>query len=103
MGFFSSLFSKSKQSPARAAQEPPGKPIGEVTHYFSHLGVAIVRFAKPVAVGAVIRVHGATTDFTDVIRSLQYNHQDIPEAKKGQEVGIKVKDKVREGDKVYEG
>ena len=34
---------------------------------------------------------------------MQYDHKDIAEAKKGQEVGIKVVGKVREGDEVYVG
>ncbi|MFH0806616.1 MAG: hypothetical protein V1885_02755 [Candidatus Brennerbacteria bacterium] len=95
MGFFSSLFSKKNSA-------PEGKPIGEVTHYFGGINVAIVRFAKTVAVGTKVRFKGATTDFSESIRSMQYDHQDIPEAKKGQEVGIKVEGKVREGDHVYE-
>lgn len=96
MGFFSSLFSAKNSA-------PEGKPIGEVTHYFGGIDVAIVRFTRPVAVGTKVRFKGATTDFVESIRSMQYDHQDIAEAKKGQEVGIKVGDKVREGDKVYEG
>lgn len=96
MGFFSSLFSTKSSA-------PEGKPIGEVTHYFGGIDVAIVRFSRPVAVGTKVRFKGATTDFTETIKSMQYDHQDISEAKKGQEVGIKVGGKVREGDKVYEG
>lgn len=95
MGFFSSLFSKKSPPPA-------GEPIGEVTHYYSGIGVAIVRFTKPVSVGARVRFKGATTDFTETIRSMQYDHRDITEAKKGDEVGVKVGEKVREGDRVYE-
>ena len=95
MGFFSSLFSKKNSAPV-------GKPIGEVTHYFGGINVAIVRFSKPVAVGTSLRFKGATSDFIETVRSMQYDHQDIPEAKKGQEVGIKVGEKVREGDQVYE-
>jgi hypothetical protein len=95
MGFFSSLFSKKNSAPV-------GKPIGEVTHYFGGIAVAIVRFAKPVSVGTSVRFKGATTDFTEAIASMQYDHKDITEAKKGQEVGIKVVGKVREGDEVYE-
>jgi len=99
MGFFSSLFSsKPKTSPA-----PVGKPIGEVTHYYGGIGVAIIRFTKAIPRGTSVRFKGATTDFTETIRSMQYDHQDIPEAKKGQEVGVKVTGKVREGDEVYEG
>ncbi|MBI2278792.1 MAG: hypothetical protein HYU81_01870 [Candidatus Brennerbacteria bacterium] len=98
MGFFSSLFSKKSS----LSSEPLGKPIGEVTHYFGGIKVAIVRFTKPVGVGAKLRFKGATSDFVETIHSMQYDHHDIAEAKKGQEVGIKVGKKVREGDKVYE-
>jgi putative protease len=77
------------------------KPIGEVTHYYSNLEVAIVKFNKPVEVGAKVRFKGATTDFEETISSMQYDHKPIDKAKKGQEVGIKVREKVRQGDKVY--
>jgi putative protease len=78
------------------------KPIGEVTHYYGNLGVAIVKFSKAVKVGAQLHFKGATTDFEEVIKSMQYDHKDISEAKKGQEVGIKVSEKVREGDQVFQ-
>jgi putative protease len=77
------------------------KPIGEVTHYYSGLGVAIVKFKRVVKVGERLHFRGATTDFEQEVKSMQYNHQDISAAKKGQEVGVKVKEKVREGDLVY--
>jgi len=87
------IFSKSSKEP---------KPIGEVTHYYSGLGVAIVKFNKAVKKGIKVSFKGATTDFEQILDSIQYNHKDIEAVKKGQEVGVKVKDKVREGDKVYE-
>ncbi len=77
------------------------KPVGVVTHYYGGLEVAIVKFAKAMPVGVKLHFKGATTDFEDTIRSMQYDHQAIQEAKENQEVGIKVKDKVREGDEVY--
>jgi putative protease len=77
------------------------KPIGEVTHFYSHIEVAIVKFKKKVDVGIKVHYKGATTDFTETIKSMQYDHQNIESAKKGQEVGIKVGDKVREGDQVF--
>lgn len=77
------------------------KPIGEVTHFFGHLGVVIVKFTVPVEAGTKLHYQGATTDFTEVAKSMQYDHADVAKAKKGQEVGIKVKEKAREGDKVY--
>lgn len=81
---------------------PEEKPIGEVTHYFGKIGVAIVKFNRQVKVGEMIHFRGAHTDFTQKIESMQYNHKNINQAKKGQEVGIKVEQKVREGDEVYE-
>ena len=78
------------------------KIIGAVTHYYSHLGVAIVKFSKAVKVGEEVHFKGATTDFVGKIASMQYDHKDVSSAKKGQEIGIKVSDKVREGDEVLE-
>ncbi len=90
-------FLKSKDKNGKKAE----KPIGVVTHFYGGLEVAIVKFGAAVPVGTKLHFKGATTDFEDTIRSMQYDHQAIQEAKKGQEVGIKVKDKVREGDEVY--
>lgn len=86
------LFSKKSSEP---------KPVGEITHYYGGLGVAIVKFNKSVKVGDRVHFKGSTTDFKEAIQSMQYDHKEIASAKKKQEVGIKVKDKVREGDKVY--
>lgn len=77
------------------------KPIGEVLHYYDHLGVAIVKFKKAVKVGEKIHFMGAHTDFIQTIGSIQYEHKSIKSAKKGQEVGIKVDQKVHEGNEVY--
>lgn len=78
------------------------KIIGEVTHYYGNLGVAIMKFNKAVKKGIKVHLCGSTSDFDQVVESMQYDHKDVDTAKKGQEVGIKVKEKVREGDKVCE-
>ncbi len=83
------------------AEKLKEKPIGEITHYYGHLGVAIIKFNKAVKKGETIAIKGAHTDFTQEIDSMQYDHKDVNEAKKGQDVGIKVKEKAHEGDKVY--
>src|SRR3990167_4558238 len=92
------LFGKSKPSKTNSGED---KPIGEVTHYYSGLAVTIVKFKNNVKSGTRVRFKGATTDFEETIKSIQYDHKEIGEAKKNQEVGIKVDDKVRDGDKVY--
>ncbi len=102
MGFFSSLFkSDSSESKAVSRPKPKSKPVGEVTHFYGGISVAIVKFKEVVKVGDEVHFFGATTDFTEKIKSMQYNHEDISEAKKNQEVGIKVGGKAREGDEVY--
>ena len=78
------------------------KPFGEVTHFFGGIKVAIIKFKKPIRVGSVVRVKGATTDFEQKIKSMQYDHQNISMAKKGREVGVKVDKKVRQGDEIFE-
>ncbi len=77
------------------------KPIGKVTHYYGGIGVAIIKFNREVKVGETIHFKGPHTDFTQKIDSMQYDHKDIESAKKGQEVGIKTEQKVRESDEVY--
>jgi len=75
--------------------------VGEVTHYFTAIGVAVVKVKKSFKKGARLHIKGATTDFYQEATSMQINHQDISEAPKGKEIGLKVDQRVREGDKVY--
>jgi len=89
-------------SPAKRDGRGQGKPIGKITHYYGGIKVAIVKFKKPVKLGEKLSFCGATTDFDQVIKSMQYDHKDIKVAPKGKEVGIKVAKKVREGDEIYE-
>lgn len=77
------------------------KPIGKVTHFYNKIGVAIVKFTKAVPVGTKLAFKGATTDFKEVVQSMQYEHESIESAPKGKQVGIKVKERVHEGDSVY--
>ena len=79
------------------------KPIGEVTHFFGKIKVAIVKLKAPVKVGVEVWFKGVTTDFKQVIQSMQIDHEPISLAKKGKEIGIKVKKRAREGDLVYPG
>ena len=75
--------------------------IGQVTHFFSKISVAIIQLEEPLKAGERIAVVGSTTDLEQVVKSMQVEHHSIEEAKVGDLVGLKVKDKVREGDAVY--
>jgi putative protease len=76
------------------------KKVGQVTHFYDKISVAIVKLSSTLKVGDTIHFQGNATDFTQAVDSMQYDHQDLPAAKKGQEVGIKVSEKVRDGDQV---
>lgn len=75
--------------------------IGVVDHYYSRIGVAIVVLEGDLKVGDTIHIKGHTSDFTQKVESIQIEHENVSEAKKGDNVGIKVKEHVREHDVVY--
>jgi len=77
------------------------KKIGSITHYYSKLGVGIIKLDNKLKVGDKVRIEGNSSDFEQTVSQIQFDHEDIDSGKKGQEVGIKVKNKVREGDKVF--
>lgn len=81
---------------------PPGERIGVVTHYYSHLAVAVVKLeAARLRVGDTIHIRGHTTDFKQRIDSLQVNHAPVQEVGPGDDFGLKVRDHAREHDVVY--
>jgi len=75
--------------------------IGEIFSFYSHINVAAIRLSGALKVGDKIRIQGHTTDFEQDVKSIQIEHEKVKEAKAGDEVGIKVADKVRKHDKVY--
>jgi len=83
------------------SEEIKGKEVGEVFTYFAQVGVAGIKLSGTLKVGDKIRIKGSTTDIEMDLDSMQIQRESVEEAKKGDEIGIKVSDKVRSGDKVY--
>jgi len=78
------------------------KEIGKVLHFFGKASVAALKLtAGDLKVGDTIHIKGHTTDFTQTIDSIQIEHNTVPEAKVGDDIGIRVKEHVREHDVVY--
>jgi putative protease len=77
------------------------KEIGRVSHYFGKPHVAAIVLTDKLRVGDRISIEGHTTDFEVVVDSIQIEHESVPEAGPGDNVGIRVPDKVREHDVVY--
>ncbi len=89
-------------TPAAPVAGPREEAIGRVTHYFSHLTVAVVELDKgSLALGDKIHFKGHTTDFGQNVESIEIEHQSVMRAEKGQTFGLKVHDQVREHDVVY--
>lgn len=77
------------------------KEIGRVSTYFSQVGVAAIKLTGKLRVGNRIHIKGHTTDFEQLVDSIQINRKEIQEGKKGDEIGIKVNDKTRPNDAVF--
>jgi putative protease len=77
------------------------KLIGKVIHYYGKINVAIVELSDNLKVGDTIHIVSGTVDFTQPVESMQIEHQNVASAKKGQTIGLLVKQKVHEGALVY--
>jgi len=93
--------SKKAKKIKRAAKV--SKEIGIITHFFGKISVGIIKLKSELRVGDKIQIKGQSTDFSQVVNSIQHNHKDISSAKKGLEVGIKIIQPVHEKDKVFKG
>ena len=79
----------------------PEVEIGTVDDFFARPVVAGVGLRGALKVGDRIHIKGHTTDMEMVVESMQINNVNVTEAAAGQDVGVKVQDRVRRGDKVY--
>lgn len=76
------------------------KKIGKVTHYYGNIGVAIVELSGKLSAGDKVKFSDGKNEFEQTIESMQIEHKDIPSAKKGDMIGLKVDQKVNEGAEV---
>jgi putative protease len=77
------------------------KSIGQITHYFGHIGVAVIKLSSELKVGDNIHVVGHGADFNQAVDSMQVEHAQIEVAKAGDDVGMKVNEKVKPGAEVF--
>ena len=74
--------------------------VGKVIHYYDKLGVAILELKTALKVGDKIKFEGHGADFEQGVDSLQIEHKQVDKASKGEVVGLKTLEKVREGTEV---
>lgn len=75
--------------------------IGRVTHYYSHLNVAVLTLSDSLKLGDRIHFYGHSTDFTQRVSSMEIEHHSIVWVKPGDNVAIKVAEPVHVHDIVY--
>ena len=75
--------------------------IGDVSHYYSNIEVAVVELIDKLKAGDEIMVKGTTTEFTQLVESIQIEHEQVTIADAGDSVGLLVRDRVRAGDQVF--
>src|SRR6266540_2042501 len=78
------------------------KKVGEVFHFYGKIGVAAIKLTdSTLAIGDTVQIQGPTTNVEQTVDTLQIEHADVSRADVGQEVGMKVRERVRERDFVY--
>ena len=78
------------------------KKVGVIENFFSKVNVAVLNLTNDdLKKGEKIFIKGSTTNFEQTVESMQIDRQDIETAIKGQKIGLKVEDRVRENDEVF--
>jgi putative protease len=77
------------------------KEIGVVSNYFDHVNAAAIKLKAALKVGDTLHIVGGEVDFEQKVDSMQIDRKEVKKAKKGDEIGIRVDQKVRKGYKVF--
>ncbi|MBU2612397.1 MAG: translation elongation factor-like protein [Nanoarchaeota archaeon] len=77
------------------------KHIGVVSNYFSKVGVVAIKLEGKLKLGDKIRITGGDVKLEQPVEEMQINLKSVKEAKKGDDVGVKINGKVRKGYNVF--
>ncbi|HBY93253.1 MAG: hypothetical protein M5U01_42610 [Ardenticatenaceae bacterium] len=77
------------------------KRVGQVSHYYNRLGVAVLDLIEGLKVGDEVHIHGRSRDLTQRIESMEIDHHKVQEVGPGANVALKVVGRVKKGDTVY--
>ena len=78
-----------------------GKRIGEVTHYYDRINVAVIMLSHTLKLGDQIHFLGHGSDFLQEITSMELDHKKIKSAAKNQEIALKVSKPVKKHTTVF--
>lgn len=76
------------------------KEVGKITHFYDKISVGVVALTNNLKVGDKIHIQGAHDDFEQTVGSMQLEHEDVKEGKKGHQIAIKVDKQVHDNDRV---
>ena len=79
----------------------PEVMIGKVSDFFARPVVAGIELTANLKTGDRIHIKGHTTDIEMTVDSMQIDNANVNIAKAGDNIGIKVSERVRHGDLVY--
>jgi len=72
--------------------------VGEITHYYDKIGVAVIEVVAPLKVGDTIKIVSGDDSFQQEVTSMQVEHESVQAAKKGDAVGLKIDQPVKKGE-----
>jgi len=73
------------------------KKVGKITHYFGKIKVGVIKLTDVLTVGDEIVIKTKKEErFKQKVSSMEIDGKKVKKAKKGQSIGLKMKDKVRE-------
>jgi putative protease len=82
-------------------QHDDAEAIGRVAHYYSGLRVAAVNLDATLHRGDRVHIRGHTTDLVEIVTSMEVAHRQVEVAGRGEDVAIRVDDRVREHDRIF--
>jgi putative protease len=77
------------------------KVLGKIIHFYPKICVAVIELEDTLKVGDKISVERDENSFEQMVDSMQIEHKSIPEAKKGESIGLKLKEAAKEGARVF--
>ena len=75
--------------------------IGQITHYYNRIGVAVLELSADLKVGDMVHIMGHTTNFSQRVESMEIEHRQVQSVGPGVEAALKVVERVRQGDIIY--
>ena len=75
-------------------------PIGHITHFYNRINVAVLSLTDKLEIGDMIHILGLTTDFIQIVSSLEIEHEKVFSVGPEDEVALKVIEPVRKGDAI---